>query len=35
MVTKNQTITKIADTFSINMIYAQWFFHTTNKEHAV
>ncbi len=33
MTTQNQTITKIADTFSINTIYARSLFHTTNKDH--
>jgi len=31
--TQNQTITKIADTFSINAIYARRLFHTASKEH--
>ena len=31
--TQNQTITKIADTFSINAIYARRLFHTVSKEH--
>jgi DNA adenine methylase len=31
--TQNQTITKIADKFSVNTIYAQHLFHTANKEH--
>lgn len=30
---QNQTIIKIAETFSINTIYARRLFHTTNKEH--
>jgi len=33
MTTQNQTITKIADTFSINAIYARRLFHTASKEH--
>lgn len=33
MTTQNQTITKIADTFSINAIYARRLFHTVSKEH--
>jgi len=31
--TQNQTITKIADTFSINAIYARRLFHIASKEH--
>lgn len=31
--TQNQTIIKIADTFSINAIYARRLFHTASKEH--
>ena len=31
--TQNQTITKIADKFSINTIYAHRLFHTANREH--
>ena len=33
MTTQNQTITKIADTFSINAIYARRLFHTASKEY--
>lgn len=33
MTTKNPIITKIADTYSINTIYARRLFHTANKEH--
>ncbi len=33
MTTQNQIITKIADTFSINAIYARRLFHAASKEH--